>query len=205
MAAAHEPGSDTSAPALTHLYQRLRDGDCAAQGPFMVEAVRAVAAALARSYPHIDETIRHDAAIDAILKLIERPERFDLSRGVALEAFLFKVAVNRLLNLCRGEQRLKRRERAAADPNHAEPSLRHVAKDPLEVYIAGEQLQRCLAMLDNPQEVAFVKLLADGEQDARRLIQALGLEHLPAEQWRRELKRARDRIRIKLKRKGAGR
>ncbi|WP_428939915.1 sigma factor [Fontivita pretiosa] len=171
----------------------------------MAAALHALAVALAGRYRHIDETIRHDAAIDAILKLIERPERFDRSRGVTLEAFLFKVAANRLLNLRRGELRLKRRERAAADPNHTGPSLRHVAKDPLEVYIAGEQLQRCLAMLDNSQEVAFVKLLADGEQDVGRLIQALGLEHLPVEQWRRELKRARDRIRIKLKRKGAGR
>jgi RNA polymerase sigma-70 factor (ECF subfamily) len=191
---------------LTHLLQRLCNQDRSAQGPFMAQALRAVAPPLAGKYPQIDETMRHDAAIDAVLKLIEQPERFDPSRGVALEAYLFRIADRRLLNLLRSEGRLKKRERAAADdPGHTAPGSRHVAKDPLEVYIAGEQLQRCLAMLDNPQDVAFVKLLADGEQDVGRLIRALGLEQLPAEQWPRAVKRARDRIRIRLKRKGAGR
>jgi hypothetical protein len=66
--------------------------------------------------------------------------------------------------------------------------------DPLD--LPGSQVQAVLAQVKelSPEDREFLRLRGEGVRSTHVYAQVLGIAHLPAEQQKREVKRAKDRL-----------
>lgn len=184
---------------LLAAWRRLADDPDA--GAAVVDAVHApLVADLAARQRTADPDAVYTAASDALLWFVEHPERYDPARS-PLRKFLLLVAERRLLNLIEAETRHHRRRDHGIPVEHAADERNEPEDDPLS--FADPRLQAALANLsDVDREV--VELIRGGERDTAAFAALLGFTHLPIDDQRREVKRAKDRILARLKRAVGG-
>jgi RNA polymerase sigma-70 factor (ECF subfamily) len=141
----------------------------------------------------------HDAAIDAVLLYLEQPERYDRQRG-RLSAYLVQIARNRAVDRYRSKTARARREQDFADV----VELRDVP--PNEKLERGMEAALALKRLEKydltERDQSALGLIFQGERSTRRLAEVLGLDSLPEDEMRREVKRHRDRLMKLLERLG---
>jgi hypothetical protein len=154
---------------------------------------------LARVAPRADPHSRTEAAERALLSLIERPESFDPGQG-ELGAFLRQAARCDLLNLLESEKRHHRR-RVPLDVVALAADGRN--KGRAEAWAAEEAAE--LAALLTEEERAVWALMCAGERSTAAFAAVLGLADRPEWEQAREVKRVKDRIVKRLRRKGGGR
>src|SRR5579863_9040337 len=92
------------------LYRRLLDGDPTAPERLVAAYVLPLQRILRRRHPALPREVVADAANDALLSLIDRPERFDPGRGVSLLNFLVMIGDRNLIDQLRALERRKRHE-----------------------------------------------------------------------------------------------
>lgn len=190
-----EPWPD--ADAGSDLLRRLLDGDPVAPSDFAAAYLDPLIAFLRATQRGAHEHDLVTAAEDAVLSVLRRPTVYDPSRS-DLPAFLRMAALGDLRNFLERESRhhRQREDRDCVElpadggndsPDDELPSFDHPA------------LAEVVAALD-PVERQVFDLMRSGERKTEAFAEALGLGDRPADEQAREVKRAKDRIKQRLKR-----
>lgn len=192
---------------LLPLHRRLLEGDRAATAEVLtltVDPVALRATARCRCYGVQDEHLVHDAVIDAVLDYCARPHQFAPSAGLHLVAFLTLAAVRNALNTARAEGRRKYRERAAGSKR-----ARRLELDAAKWHEQMEDLRKVdrhrQSLLDAMPALvdrAVLDLQFAGVRETAAFATVLGITDCPLAEQRRSIKRAKDRIRKTLQRRG---
>lgn len=144
-----------------------------------------------------NEAIAEDVTQDVFVRLWERPERFDPSRG-PLRAYLLAMAHSRAVERVRAEESLRRRHDAAgrkvrSDPEPASPDERLITLDaasavrsalaklpdvqriPIEMaYYEGLSYRQVAEVLDEPEGTVKYRIRG-GMQKLRAALRAAGV------------------------------
>jgi hypothetical protein len=196
-----------AATDLLTLHQRLLVGDRVAPIEVLAVAVEPVArraAARCRRYGIVDDQVVHDGVIDALLEYCAHPARFDPLAGAPLEAFLAMAAARNILNGLQAEGRRKRREHIAGrhrakrvdlDPGTQNQRVEELAK-------VRQRWEHLLSSLADPADRHVLELWLQGVRSTTAFAAVLGVASLTPEGQRRAVKRAKDRIRKALQRRG---
>lgn len=165
--------------------------------PIARESVASLLLRIGRRYlrvenPFVEAHIVNDAVVDSIISYLGAPSRYDcrLSR---LDTFIIVHARYRLRNAVRSECRRLRRE-ARLDTKAPETACDELWAD------AQAKLRDLIARTSEGPERAFLEARARGEQRAVVLARALGLEGLSAQEARKAVKRANDRLLARMRR-----
>jgi RNA polymerase sigma-70 factor (ECF subfamily) len=194
---------------LLLLHQRLLGGDRVASAELIELLLSHLMSEMERKFPTSDVQLVSDGVTDALLDYCDRPETFDPRRGAPLDRFLARAAWGNIKNLRRGEARKKAREAKAAemtDENVVElyPAAGNLIQNAaLDANLGFQELAR---LLPDQTDQQIFKLKAAGERRTQVFAEAMGITHLPVEQQRREVKKAKDRIdKVMGRRKEPGR
>jgi RNA polymerase sigma-70 factor (ECF subfamily) len=189
---------------LRGFHKRLLAGD-RSTNDFATLILPFLAAEIGRKFPRLDEQLVQDGVIDAFLDFCSHPDQFvEGDEGRSLESFLLGAAWRNVANLYESTRRRTARERRAA----GRKKEIDVALDPAERSIRQEDEKRNSADLAEileplaPKDREFLTLQLNGVRKTEAFAKLLGIENLPIEQQRKEVKRHKDRIRGILKRKG---
>lgn len=184
------------APDLLALWERLRL-DPTTAGAFASAVLIPLAAELRRAFPfaHADDV--EGAVHDAVLWAIEYPDRFDPEKSPP-DRFLRLVAERALTRHLRRES--KRRDgRKPLECVGLDPADDNLPQAYYDLSEDRARLAPLLADLD-PVDRRVWDLLCDGERRTLAFAGVLGIADRPADQQTAEVKRAKDRIKARLKR-----
>jgi RNA polymerase sigma-70 factor (ECF subfamily) len=141
----------------------------------------------------------HDSAIDAVLSYLRTPERYDPHRA-RLSTYLTQAAKKRAMDRRRSTEARSRREHDFAGVVEVQ------ARPPKEVLEKFVEARLAAQRLDglglDEREREFLRLVIQGERSTGMLAKVLGLDSLPEDEQRREVKRHRDRLMKMLERLG---
>ncbi|GAK61105.1 hypothetical protein U27_01003 [Candidatus Vecturithrix granuli] len=148
-----------------------------------------------------DETLICDAVTDALLNYIDNPSQYDPQRR-SLEGYLKMSAEGDLKNALDKEKR--RQEHFEKKPvelslisrkgimkGESTPEQQIVTKE------IQEQLQR---IFPEKSDQGLADAILSGVRETSHYVEILGITHLPEHEQRIQVKRAKDRIKVKLKR-----
>jgi RNA polymerase sigma-70 factor, ECF subfamily len=189
--------------ALVRLHARLLQGDRVASEEIITLLLPPLSDEVGAKFPFADPHSVYDGVIDALLDFCTKPEAFDPARGVPIQRYLAKAAWRNLANSVRGEKRRKAREQKAMDePCNKTVELHPRAGNPNQKDSSNqkERYEDLMKALDSRVDQEILKLRLRGERRTTVFAQILGILHLPASDQRREVKRAKDRIDVRLKR-----
>lgn len=189
------------------IHRRLLARDPVATSELVEAYIEPLVRQLAYRFTKLDDPhLVRDAVIDALLKYIENPERFDPERG-KLSAYLLMSARGDLLNKLKSEQRRRLRE-VHVDNVELQPHLRNTLIEDGE----STRLPFGLTMADieahveqiitDQRDRQILELILDGERKTEHYSQILGITDLNIRDQRQQVKRAKDRLVKKLRRLG---
>lgn len=186
---------------LLELHEGLCAGDPTAPARLFGVVHRAITRTLRRLHPHASEDQVNDATVDAVLSYIRGPEQYRPDKQ-SLFSYLVMSARGDLRNLLAKEQRRRVKEilRDDVELPHDDGNNR------LETnFTESEDIKRSLAKLesalDDPKDLAIIRLMAAGERSTARFAEELGAAHLPANEQRKLVKREKDRIKKWIERR----
>jgi DNA-directed RNA polymerase specialized sigma24 family protein len=161
--------------------------------PYLIKRIHA-------AFPYTDPQLISDASTDALVEYLKNPRRFDASRGVSIQAFLFRAACNNLRDFLQSEIRRKRREKIASETlleKYVElhPSEAHVEE---KVHSVWTRLE---SVVSDPLDREVLKLWLEGEWRTEAFAQLMGIWGRPLEEQRRLVKQAKDRLIKMIQRK----
>ncbi len=174
--------------ALSALHDRFVRGELEAGEQFASQLLGYLVRRLGRRFPHAPFDLRADAAEDALLDHLHRPDRFDRSRKIPIEAYLSYAACRNLANSLDSERRRKEREARYASEV---PSI--VLAEDVPERKPAEALITTIAAASSAEKRAL-ELWLGGERRTTALAEALGIEGLPTLQQRSDVKRFKDRV-----------
>lgn len=185
---------------LVAAWRRLLD-DPTAGGAFLALTLRPLVEALAVWRPAADPHAVETAAEEALLAFLKRPVAYDQAKST-LPAYLRLIARRRLLNHFAAE----RRHHAGRIPWESVELGATDRNDP-----AGDDspsfdtpaVQDVITAFSDGERRVFDLTLA-GERRTAVFADAMGLSDRPADEQEREVKRAKDRIKARLKRAAGG-
>jgi hypothetical protein len=168
---------------------------------------------LAETEPNVSEDLRLEAAEDAILALIRNPESYspDLQ---SLEVYLRMSARGDMLNLLSRERRHKKHEVPCGSVELLPNSGKYLGRndDPALPLCVAEEQQSTLSALPeavrrklSATDLHAVELILQGERRDDAFAELFGLQHVPAAERKRLVKRHKDRLKQVLKRAGVKR
>jgi DNA-directed RNA polymerase specialized sigma24 family protein len=161
---------------------------------------------MSRQFPRADEHMLYEAIADALLDYCTRPQHFDEGRRVPLASFLLMACKRNMFNLLRGEARRRAYEEQAAQMSVASTvELDPVVGNLLQQEENAQRHQRegdLMNLLQDPQDRQILALRLQGERRTEAFAAVLGISHLPIEDQRRGVKRAKDRIDKVIRRNG---
>lgn len=169
-----------------------------AGGAFAVAVLRPLESDLARQFPRAHPDDVATAAGDAVLALLRRPGTFDPARG-PLPGFLRLAARRDLVNLLDKE---KRHHRGRIPWEAVE--LSHPDRNEVEESVSLADFPGLREAIDSlpDDDRRVLDLILDGERDTAVFAAVLGLSDRPADVQFDEVKRAKDRVKARLKRAG---
>jgi hypothetical protein len=152
---------------------------------------------LARRFRQADPDQVCEAAGTAVLFLVKNSTRYDPSRS-PLPAFLRLVAGRDLRNLRQAEYRRRRKQIPWDAVEHDLPA----GNDSEEDFTMDDYptFQAAVAELDEADRRA-VELMRDGERDTDVFAEVFGVADRPADERKAIVKREKDRIKARLKRR----
>jgi DNA-directed RNA polymerase specialized sigma24 family protein len=189
--------------ALLAIHGRLLAHDDRASSELFDAVIAHLERATRLRFPRIDPTLIADAATDACLALINKPDRCRAGTGERLWAFLKVVARRRASNAYRSEKRRAMWEgRAALNARlEADDATVVALATPEGILVQREDALGRVAQvadlethLPNPQDREIFRLQLAGERGTKVYAAVLGVGHLPIDQQRRFVKLAKDRI-----------
>jgi hypothetical protein len=192
------------------LHRRLEAGDPTASADVCRAYLDVLLGWLEREYPRVDADLRASAAHDALLAYAQRPGGYRPEVG-DLGLYLRMAARGKLSRLLRREGRARRLIFSIFDVElrREEGNLFGREQEPAVVMEREEEARERGAWLAEarrglpPEEQRVLDLLLAGERRLRVFSEALGLQGEPLPEQEREVKRAKDRIKKRLRRRGA--
>jgi len=197
------------------LHRRLLEGDAVAPSDVASGYLEPLAQWLKRLYPGVDESQCDTAAEDAILAYIKRPHSYDAGRA-PLDRYLCMAARRDLQNLRKAEFRHQARQ---ADWGAVELSgsmrkyLIDDRSDPAHIAELQEMVHDIIRKRPrltpaathglSHGEVEALALVECGERRTELYAVVLGLTGLPLDEQRAQVKRVKDRLKVRLRRAGA--
>lgn len=178
---------------LTAWLDLIADADTA--GDFAQLVLTPLERSLASRWPRADAHDLTAAAGDAVLALIKKPAIYDPTRS-PLSAYLWLIASRRLSNRSATEAR-HYRGRIPWDGVELDVAARNTPPD--EAAFDVVEWQPLIAALCEVDARVF-ELMRGGERSTAAYAEVLGLAHLGESDRRAEVKRAKDRILMRLKR-----
>lgn len=150
--------------------------------------------------PSVDPDIYLSAAHDTLTDYFKNPSKFDPDKR-GLMGYLRMAAYRDMQNLLDKERRhakgrtsLDDVEFSASDGN----DISDAVIDRIEAHRIRDELARDMT----GQEMIVFDLMVDGECSSEVAADALGIEHLSPSRRRREVKRIKDRITRRIRRRG---
>jgi RNA polymerase sigma-70 factor (ECF subfamily) len=204
--------NDSGAPA-THtraddraLHQRLIDRDLLALTDLAMTYLDPLIQYLERRFPRTDPQLLTEAAEEAILGLTKRPTQYDPARS-GLATYLRMSARGDALNALRDQRRRWDHEAPLEDVEIAQLAGnrgREETDDPAEMVLRAAALSpeaRALIRGEfDGREWQVVQLMIDDERSYQPYIPILDLGYLSEIEQAREVKRVKDRLKLRLKR-----
>lgn len=195
------------------LHRRLLATDPVAPSELAEGYLEPLIERLGRRFPWLDPHQVASAAADSIMSLAQWPGRYDPDRG-GLLTYLSVDAAGDLRNASAAARRAAGREVPIEDVEHLDgvelrPPARNLSReereDPLmQVMLAEEAdpvwFRAAYAELDR-RERGVVDLMIDGERRTAVYAATLGVEHLPRAEQERAVKRYKDRLVKRLRRR----
>jgi RNA polymerase sigma factor (sigma-70 family) len=194
---------------IHQIHQSLLDGEPTASEALARECLMPLVRILRRRHLDVPRDILIDAASDALLSLIQLPDRFDPKRS-GLLTFLATVAERRLIDHLRAASRQAAREIYAGSAQELQDRTRDiVCADARSCYAesaAAEALSEVLETmiaeaLPDPKDREILRLICEGRQSVEDFAALLGVDGLPPVEQRRAIKRSRDRVLNRLRRR----
>lgn len=192
------------------LHARLVAGDRVASGELAELLLPELADRLNRQWPTLAGTdLVHDAVVEVFVVYLRHPERYDPSRS-SLVSWLQMQAHGDLTNDYRSPKRSFHQRRVALMRDGVEGedfarNLRLVRSDDYPSDVERDALDEALGALDDDRDRRLLALLLDGDTSTAAAATILGISHLPDEEQQAEVKRNKDRIKAKVKRRLGGR
>jgi RNA polymerase sigma-70 factor (ECF subfamily) len=183
------------------IHERLLDGDPTASEALARECLMPLVRILRRRHLAVPRDILIDAASDALLSLIQQPARFD-SRRSGLLTFLTTVAERRMIDHLRSATRSASREVYAWGPHTVCADARAAYPTNSASDTLPEELSSLIhEALPDPADRELLCLICEGRQNVEDFAALLGIGHLPLDEQRRAIKRSRDRVLNRLRRR----
>lgn len=193
---------------LLSIHRALLNGEPTAPDRLVRTCLARVYRILRRRHPAVPhETIR-DAAVDAALALILKPESYDAARGDLL-SYLVEIGDHKVIDWLRAIYRRRERELSIGGATELErlEEKGEVVRDstPIIPYADRDKLQPDLeafveSILPDPADRAVLEMVCLDRADSSAVAEALGIAHLPPQEQKAEVKRRRDRIMKRLTR-----
>lgn len=151
-----------------------------------------------------------DAVEDALVNHIKRPGQYQPAKR-GLWGYLVMAATGDLLNAIEKERRTLSREKPVADVEHGLKGRNKVmASSGSKMDAEGPEYRACIEELraaadrefSDPREREVAELMIGGVSDVAVFADVLGIEHLPVDHQRAQVKRCKDRISKRLLRLG---
>jgi len=157
--------------------------------------------ALRRAFPlRPDEEIR-DGVHDALLAIIERPESYDPRQGSLLN-LLVHIGRRRLVDRIRRWRRRDDREIGGVEVDDSMTNGTGELGREAVGRIVGEEVSALLEqILPDPRDREVFKLACDGRTAVDEFAAVLGIAHLPPEERKAQVKRERDRVMARVRRR----
>lgn len=176
------------------LHAAVKDGKTGARDEIASWALPRVTEILQPEFRHIDSAAVEQAAEEAILRYLVRPAIWQPSKA-GLLTFVVQIARNRLLTRLRSMSRYDRAERAfaAAQPASTSP----VSDWDRQLLLASVRKE----LAGTRAEQRFLDLLVVGERRAAVYAEALGIADRPITEQRQAVKRVRDRLMWRARKK----
>lgn len=182
------------------IHERLLRGDPTAPAQLVDDVLGWVVQALERRFPGlVDPTMVGDAATDAIIGYVKHPDRFDPTRR-GLRGYLLMSAEGDLRNAL-----AKAGRRPATEDVEllaAAGKIRIEAPDVVAEIDAERRREDLNRLFEEPRDRAMVALILDGERSTEAFASILGVQDLPIEAQRTEVKRHKDRLKKRLREYG---
>jgi hypothetical protein len=175
---------------LLELHYRILRGVPDAVEQLAGKILRKLHRDLRLSFRSAPDDILMDAVEDAVLEYIARPHRFDATRGIPLDRFLYKAAWRNAVNLLQAEAKRKNREAKYASALEHQKGGLNVDARPNTPW----GWRDILSYARNEDERRALVLWLRGERRTTVLAAALGCAQLPAEEQRADVKRFRERF-----------
>lgn len=166
-------------------WQRLVRDERSYSADFAKHYLEPLAAALHRRNPQSDPHDCLQAAMEAVLELINAPHRYNPERS-SLMGYLLMAAKRDLQNIWRCEQRHHRGRVAWPDEQELPAPESNRLSEPL--------LPAGLLESWSPQERAVWELMGEGVRDTREFARVLCLENVSELDQRAAVKRMKDRV-----------
>lgn len=197
---------------IVAVYRRLINGEPDAPLDLIELCLDPLIRTLELKYPSLpDPEWTSDIATDTLLAFVQDPSRYIPERG-RLWPYLVLDAKRNLQNLIQKEERRRKRlvplDAVALVPSGGNSNVEdEVLERLVPTFSAGqydvnqiyEQLRREIA---DPHDWQVLLLLFAGERRTHVFAKVLDITHLPADEQRKQVKRVKDRLRIRLKRLG---
>ncbi len=182
------------------LYQALLAGDRTAPDRLCALYLDPLVTYLRRRFRADPEDI-YDAAVDALIALIRRPETYNPAKS-PLFAYLKMSAAGDLRNRLAKKQRetLHFRSLATVDPVVLQRNTEVNGHDNLDIFASTLFGVRQLLSHLNETDRAIADLILREDHGTEAYARVLGVAHLPPDLQRREVKRAKDRVKKRLRR-----
>ncbi|HSH83150.1 MAG TPA: hypothetical protein VLA19_31850 [Herpetosiphonaceae bacterium] len=203
--------------ALQRIHARLLAGDPTASHDLVVNHSPRLLAQLRRRWRATPRELCEEAALEALFGYLRAPHAYDRARG-ALDRYLYWSAHRDLQNVLEREerQRLPRTQsldRVELGGQERKGTVGDRIADPQSDperwldEIDPALLAEIAAAIPDERDRQVFNLIARGEKRTETFAAVLGLAGLPPDEHRRQVKRAKDRIRIRIRRrlKGQGR
>jgi hypothetical protein len=155
----------------------------------------------------IEEDLLAEAAIDAWIGYLKEPNKFDPGKR-SLLGYLLMAATGDLRNALHKLGRRSEREVSLDSftdvelARHAGNKEERANEEAVTRLDAGSMARQVAVIFRDPQDQQLAKLVIEQERKTEAYARILGLEGLPVEAQRRQVKRHKDRIKKRLNRHG---
>lgn len=186
------------------IHERLLAADPTAPAELAEVILGPLKQALVARNPRIgDQTLLDDAVADALIDYIKKPERFDPDKA-GLFGYLEMAAQADLKNAL-AKRRRRRTWETPLDEVEVD-TLRGKKEANGTDIVDALEAERIRRLLDehftDPKDRQMVDLIIDKERSTQAFAAILGIEGLPVDEQRRQVKRHKDRIKKRLKQLG---
>ncbi|GEM_PF-791437 len=164
---------------------------------------------LRKHFPFVPNEAVEDAAYDALLAVIQSPQNYDAARS-SLLTYLYRIAKNKVVDLFKVQKRTEFEifvggTVALAQKEENNYRAEHYS-DNMLVWTEGETLppditQLIDEILPHPLDRQIWDMICEGRKDTNDYAQLLKITHLPLSEQQAEVKRQRERVNKRIRRR----